>query len=560
MSVVTISGVDKSYGLRQVLTDVSFSLEKGQKRALVGNNGVGKSTLLKIIAKIEDPDGGDVRYAKNTRVGYLPQDMRVVTDTSILAYLRSVVGIDLLERQIVQESILERSKQTPSGQEALKTKYATIGGYRFEHLVEHMLAGFGLEGISVYEPMSKLSSGQKSKVIISGILLKGVDLLLLDEPTNNLDLPAVIWLETYLRDNEAAAIIISHDRCFLDNTVGGVMEINPDSHELIFSSGSYSDYLQRKLEQIERQKLDYVLQQEEIERLSKRAVHLRQYSQKGSSWSGTDNDKMLRSFKQNRAGRSAHTAKSIENRIARMDKIEKPLEHSPLHIPLSTVGKSERSFIKATDLVVGYENGFKSGLLSFEVLYGDRVGIMGLNGTGKSTLLKTIAGTLQPLQGKVEIQGDLRIGFLRQEHENLVESETLFETISSKTNLTTNEVYSLLVKFGFSEHQVRKPIQDLSPGEKSRLLFALFSALSVNCLLLDEPTNHLDLEGLAALEELLGTYQGTVFLVSHDRHFLESVNLSWLYILDNGVLNRVTNIATYIEEAEKKAQSLLKTL
>lgn len=525
LSILKVKNLKKSYGYLTVFKDFNFSLERGQKVALVGLNGTGKTTLLRILAGLEEADSGVLAVNKNTRIGYLPQDFKVnLAEGDIATYLRETAG------QAVAD-----------------------------HQMQAMLAGFGLEKIALERELVSLSSGQKSKVVLAGILLKGADLLLLDEPTNNLDLPALIWLEDFLQKSGAACIVVSHDRRFLDRVAKKIWEIDWHTKELTIVGGTYSDYLERATKELARQKADYRLQQEEIERLTSRAREKRNEAGQGNTWRPNDNDKLLKGFKRDRSKSSARTARALDTRIANIEKVEKPVEREPFSIALKADTLTGVRDIYLKDLIAGYDN-FQLGPLSLDILDGQRLGIMGLNGTGKSTLLKTITGTLAPLAGELAIGAGVRFGNMMQEHESLPREETVLGFLKSKTGLKETASYNQLVKFGFNPDQVKQPIGELSPGARARLLLAYFSALSVNVLVLDEPTNHLDLEALAALEETLGTYEGTVILVSHDRYFLEQARLDSIYVLADSALNRIADYQTYIAEAEMRAKKLLKLL
>lgn len=552
--------LQKSYGTLTVLSDVSFSLEKGQKVALVGNNGTGKTTLLKLVAGLEEPDAGELQVVRDTCIGYLPQDTSLSGNETVAAYLRRIAGIDVLEEKIAilskELGDVDRAKEYSE----LHEQYEHLDGYAFEHHMQIMLAGFGLDSVGLEYKLANLSSGQKSKVALAGILLKGVDLLLLDEPTNNLDLPALIWLEDFLQKSQAACIVVSHDRRFLDRVVRKIFEIDWHTHTLNVSGGTYSDYLEMVTKRIVRQKEEYRLQQQEIGRLKDQAQEKRAASARGSHWTGSDNDKFLRGFKRDRAGKSSRVAKTIEKRIDMMEKIEKPVERDPFEILLKADTGNGTLDIEVIDVTAGYRDGFKIGPISFEARYGNRIGIMGLNGSGKSTLLKTITGQLAPLSGAIDVGSGVRIGNMMQEHETLPRDHTLLGLLRNRAGLTEEESFAKLAKFGFDESQVRQRIGALSPGGRARFLLALFSAQSVNVLALDEPTNHLDIEALEALEEMLQTYQGTVLLVSHDRYFLEKAKLDLTYVLSDGAFTRIPDYKTYVASAEARARKLLKSL
>ncbi len=552
--------IQKSYGSMTVLADVSFSLTRGQKVALVGDNGVGKTTLLKIIAGLEEADSGEVNISSSAQIGYLPQDTSLVEKEPIREYLRRVVGIDRLEQRLneLSENLDDESNFHEYGE--LHEQYERLNGYAFEHRMHVMLSGFGLEDISLQHDLQNLSSGQKSKIVLAGILLKGVDLLLLDEPTNNLDLPALIWLEDFLRKSEAACITISHDRRFLDRVVKKIFEIDRNTRTLNISGGTYSDYLEMVEKRIAKQKEAHRLQQEEISRLTEQARSQKARASKGAGYVGSDNDKFARGFKRDRASGSAKKAKAIEKRIDQMEKVEKPIERDPFEIPLEAEVVSGTLDVRMSDVVAGYPDGFSVGPLSLEIRFKNRVGILGLNGSGKSTILKTITGQLEPLAGSVEIGSGVRFGNMMQEHETLPRDKTLLDFLKERAGLSQEMSYAKLAKFGFDQRQAKHHIGTLSPGGRARLLLALFSAQSVNMLILDEPTNHLDLQALEALEETLQGYSGTVLLVSHDRYFIEKAGLDTFYLLSDRSLTRIPDYTTYVKEAEDRAQQLIKAL
>ncbi len=558
--MLRVKGVQKSYGLLPVLSSVSFSIERGQKIALVGHNGTGKTTLLRIIAGLEEPDSGSVSLNRGTRIGYLPQDTGLVGKEVVVEYLGRVSGITRLEEEI---SLLSKNQGGQTDTEKLgeiQAEFERLDGYAFDNRMQVVLDGFGLDKSVRKKSLVELSSGQKIKVMLSGILLSGADLLLLDEPTNNLDLPALVWLEDYLKSSRAACIIVSHDRRFLDRIVRKILEINWSSHTARMSSGTYSNYLEGVKKEITRQKSEFEEQKEEIARLKEAVREKKQQSDRGSKWKGSDNDKMLRGFKRDQAGRSARVAKTIEKRIEHMDKLERPAERDPFEIQIEAEKHHGSLHISTSDLVTGYKSGFRIGPIDLSFRFGERVGILGLNGTGKSTLLKTLTGELEPVEGSVTIGSGIRFGNMMQEHESLPRDKSLIDFLMNKSRLDEEHAFNKLVRFGFDRAQVRSRIETLSPGRRARFLLALFSALSVNALILDEPTNHLDIEALDALEETLKSYRGTVIVVSHDRYFLESARLDSIYEIEGSRLKRIGDLSNYVASAERRAERLLKLL
>jgi len=560
MSMIQVKNIHKSFGSRILLVNASFSVEEGDKVALVGDNGSGKTTLLKMIAGLEELDSGKIKLAKNLRLGYLPQDTSVAGEETISEHIRGLLGIDKLEEEMTKlSSNLHQTDQTQKYNQ-LREEYLRLDGYTFESRLKAIISGFGLSDKDINKSLSALSSGQKSKVALAGVLLRGVDLLLLDEPTNNLDLPALIWLEEFIRQIPAACIIVSHDRLFLDRTAKKIFRLDSRRKTLTVSGGTYSDYLARLTKEEARQETEYLLQQKEVKRLTETAQKKRQSSEKGSHWQGSDGDKLLKGFKRERAGQSAGVAKAIEKRIDQMVTIEKPFEANDFAIPLEAETGSGRHHLSLDEVVAGYLDGFRVGPLSLNIPYGNRLGIIGLNGSGKSTLLKTIAGELPSLSGEIKVGSSVKMGNLMQEHETLPRSLPLLECVMKQAGLDRQRSYAKLAKFGFDKSRVEQLVGTLSPGERARLLLAVFSARSVNVLILDEPTNHLDLPALQALEKTLSTYTGTVILVSHDRYFLEQAKLDFTYILTGGLLTRVADYFAYIAEAEARATKLIKSL
>ena len=540
-----VKHIHKTYGAMTVLEDVSFSLAKGQKVGLVGDNGSGKTTILKILAGIVEPDGGTLSFRKGISVGYMPQDTSLTTNETVRDYLCRVSGLNVFEKRS------EYSAKTLAESER-------GNGRDFERRVNVALAGFGLSKVSSDRRISSLSSGQKSKIFMIGVLLSDPDILLLDEPTNNLDLPVLIWLENFLARSRAACIVVSHDRFFLDKVVQKIFEIDRQTRMLTITNGKYSDYLVRKKKEVERQRLEYKNQQEEIKRLTEAARAEKMEAIQGARFLGTDNDKKLRGFKRERASRSGRAAKAIEKRVEQMEIVEKPIERDVFRIDLRPTKPGGSREIVFENVVAGYiDSGFRLGPISIAISYGSRVVILGPNGSGKTTFLKVINGELDPFDGKVVVGNALIVGNLMQEHDNLPRQESLKSFLTKRAGITFQDAHALTARFGFKATEIDKKIIALSPGERARLLFALFSALSVNTLLLDEPTNHLDLEALDALEEAVARYQGTIVLVSHDRYFVEKFRATDTYVFSEGKFARQQSFEAYAAKAEREAKRLI---
>lgn len=540
----------KSYGSITILNDLSFQLEQGEKIGLIGSNGTGKSTLLKILNGEIQPDSGKVIIPDTLTIGYLPQDTSIVSDETIYEYVHRVSG--MLE--------LEQRMENPEFSADAVIEYEHRDGYSFYYRLDSILAGFGLSNISGNRSINSLSSGQKSKVFMAGVLLLDPDILLLDEPTNNLDLPALIWLESFLSKSNITCLLISHDRLFLDRVVRKIFEIDWNNRTLNITNGKYSDYLLRKEKERDRQKQQYYSQQEEIERLQEKSLSLKQKSSAGSKYLGSDNDKFHRGFKRDKAAKSGKQAKAIEKRIEQIDTVEKPFERDLFRIHLKSINLDSGQYIQLSNIISGYnvKNDFNIGPISLTIPFGSRIAILGLNGEGKTTLLKTISGELSPLSGNIDYGKKIILGNLTQEHDNLPRNETIKDFLMHRIGAEdVQAVYFLAVKFGFKVAELDKQISLLSPGGRARLLFAVFSAISVNVLILDEPTNHLDLEALEAVEEAVENFKGTVIVVSHDRRFLQKFNSTDIYVLSGGKLVMQKNFETYEADAERKAKNLI---
>ncbi|GMR19085.1 MAG: ABC-F family ATP-binding cassette domain-containing protein [Patescibacteria group bacterium] len=558
--MLKVRNVSKSYGPYTALTNISFNLGKDQKAALVGPNGVGKSTLLRIISGEESPDSGTVGVPKRSKIGYLPQEVAIDGDETIEQYLKRITEIFKIEKHIRE---LEPHLSDPQNLEeygGLQEKYLKMGGYNFNTRISLFLSAFGLDDVGVRAPLHTMSGGQKTKVALTGLLLVEPDILILDEPTNNLDLPALIWLEEFLRKSKSAMLIVSHDKKFLDTVVSKVFEINWENHSLSEFPGTYSEFLRFKEKELRRIKDEYERQQKKIRELKEAARRQKQWAQKGAFQTVPDKDKALQGFRRNRATKASSRAKSIEKRIEQARRIEKPRERKPLSIPLN-VQRPGTGQIELKGVVVNYpESDFRLGPINLTIPYGARVVILGANGSGKSTLLNAISGATEVTEGGIRVSPSLRIGSLMQFHENLPLEETVMDFLTVEGRVEQQECYKILTRFGLEPTKVSQNIQMLSPGERARVVLALLAARSVNVLLLDEPTNHLDIEATEALEEVLSNYKGTVVAVSHDRNLLEQIKPQILYLVQEGKLKQLPNLASYVNRIQKDVRRILRLL
>ncbi|MFA6006187.1 MAG: ABC-F family ATP-binding cassette domain-containing protein [Candidatus Paceibacterota bacterium] len=389
-----------------------------------------------------------------------------------------------------------------------------------------------------------LSSGQKTKKLLMDALAKEPELLLLDEPTNNLDLASLAWLEELLINTKAACLIVSHDRMFLDRVATAVFELDANTHTLSATRGTYSEYLARKEAERARVQTAYRLQQEEISRLVQNVKDKKEDALRGGKHKVSDKDKILQGFYRDQAIRSAKTAKALEKRIDRIEKIEKPIFEQPFKVPLTVAKKGGSNDIVISDVAYKYSQGFKIGPFSLFIPAKSRIAIVGANGSGKSTLIKLLTGELAPTSGSVVIGAGVKLANLLQEHESLPREETVLAYLQETFTLNVTDAYRALVHAGLEREQADKTIATLSPGGRARLLMIIFSLRSINTLILDEPTNHLDIEALEVLETILQDYAGTLIVVSHDRYFLKKIMPLEFYEMLNSRLQRVDNPST----------------
>lgn len=546
--MLTLKNVRKIYGTQRVLEKVSFSVGEGQKIALVGLNGAGKSTLLRIIAGLEIPERGEILKPNRVLMGYLPQEAIAESEETLLEYLRRMAGLADLEKEMgILEPNLDKEEALEK-YELLRADYERLGGYDFARKAKGILDGLMLSHIEPDRLVAELSGGEKRKAALAGVLLRGVDMLLLDEPTNNLDLPALLWLEQYLERSPATCIIASHDRRFLDNVVEKVIEIDWYRRDVTMYGGGWSEFAEMKAHMIRKRKEEYRAQEEERERLLVSIDQKMDWVERVKNKKAPDHDTLSSNFKKERAERKfTMSAKALEGRQKRLDTVERPLERDPLIIPFDeAVSDGGAGDIALKNLRFGYADGFQGGPVDLDIPFGSRVAILGNNGTGKSTLLKTIAGALSPLSGERLCGEQVVFGYLMQEHENVSRATTPIELFKNRLDIYDRDIVAMhLSQFQFSPNVLDDKIASFSPGERVRLILALLSALDANVLVLDEPTNHLDLEAIEALEEALETYAGTILLVTHDRRFLERIRLTGSFILADGQLSAIENYEAY---------------
>ena len=522
MSILTAHHVSKAYGAQDVLRDITLALAHGQRAALVGPNGVGKTTLLRLLAGLEEPSGGAVHRARGQTIGFLPQhaDQQLSEPTALFDLMRTVFApLDQLAQHMRE---LEHALADPDRHDAALEKYGKIaeqfenaGGYTFESRIQQVLSGVGFEPVDWTRPVNILSGGQKTRALLARLILQQPDVLLLDEPTNHLDVSAVEWLEATLKEYAGAIIIVSHDRYFIDAMADTVWEMQTGQLEAF--RGNYTRYLIQREERYERQLKEYEKQQAFI---AKEQEYIRR----------------------NMAGQNTRQAQGRRTRLDRLRQsaefIDRPEARQALRLKLSTQQRSGDIVLRAKHLVIGYQDDRKP-LLECDQLYlyrNQRVAIWGPNGTGKSTFLKTALGQIPPLTGEIELGASVKVGYYAQAHELLDANDSVLTALLKAQAMPVSKARGLLGRYLFSGDLIDKRIGDLSGGERGRVALALLALQGANVLLLDEPTNHLDLESQEVLQDVLADFDGTLLLVTHDRYLVDALATHIWAIEDNQIV------------------------
>ncbi len=520
--------ISKSFGLNTVLENINFTVSPGERKGLIGPNGSGKTTLLRILVGEEHADLGSVHFdPPNLRIGYLPQGLVPADEDSLGDYLGRMRGdIEVLSRELEALAVaLARTPNQPGLQQAYDTTLAGLTRLAEDQgNLPVVLASLGLSEFALTTPVTILSGGQKTRLALAGVLIAEPQLLILDEPTNHLDVGMLEWLENWMNDYPGAALIVSHDRTFLDRTVTGVLELDPQTHSIRSFAGNYSDYLEQKL--LEREKLwqAYSDQLEEIARLRQAAVRVRGDAAFKKGGKGDSGDKFAKGFFANRTRRTVKRAKSLEKRLDRLmtdDKIEKPKASWQMKLEFNETSESGRDVLRCEALCVGYGDLVLVRDFSNVLRLNSRVALVGPNGAGKTTLLRTIVGSIPPLAGSLKLGANVKLGYMAQEQENLDPSADALTLIRRSAPLSETDARTFLHKFLFSGDDVFVPVHKLSFGERARLTLACLVAQGCNFLLLDEPINHLDIPSRSRFEQALAGFEGTILAVVHDRYFID---------------------------------------
>ena len=537
--ILSCQNINKSFGLNEVLKNASFHLEEREKAALIGPNGAGKSTLLKIIMQEMSADSGEVIISRGKSIGYLAQHQNLTSGRTIYEELLSVKQYILdMEEKI---RMMEHKMKTVTGREldTLLSDYSRIthqfeleNGYACRSEVTGVLKGLGFSEDEFSKSVDTLSGGQKTRVALGRLLLSNPDIILLDEPTNHLDMDSIAWLENYLMNYKGAVFIVSHDRYFLDKVVTKVVEIDHGNVRMFM--GNYSDYSQKKAMIREAQYKAWLNQQQEIKHQEEVIAKLKSFNRE----------------------KSIKRAESREKMLDKIEVLDKPVEdNSEMRLTLSPRIISGNDVLTVTGLSKSFSNQQLFCNIDFFIKRGERVAIIGANGTGKTTLLKILNGLLPADEGEFELGSKVQIGYYDQEHHVLDMEKTVFEEMSDTyPYLTNTEIRNVLAAFLFTGDDVFQQIKTLSGGERGRVSLAKLMLSEANFLILDEPTNHLDIVSKEILENALNSYTGTLLYVSHDRYFINQTATRILDLTNQSMVNYIGNYDYYLEKKEELTQ------
>lgn len=526
--ILSCHHISKAFLEEQILSDVTFHLEKGDKAAIVGINGAGKTTLLRIMTGELAPDEGQVSFSRDTTLGYLAQNQGLDSEKTIFEEMLDVKkeAVEMEERirrceRLMEELTGPELEKIIIQYNDLMTRFRENGGYSYRGEITGILRGLGFSDDEFEKSVAILSGGQKTRVALAKLLLENPDIIMLDEPTNHLDIGAIRWLEGYIANYRGTVLIVSHDRYFLDRAVSKIIEI--DNTKATLFNGNYSAYAERKKALREEMQHRYLNNQAQIRH----------------------QEEVIRKLKQFNREKSIKRAESREKMLSRMEVVQRPVTiRDDMKLILTPCIRSGRDVCEVRHLAKSFDETVLYHDITFDIRRGEHVAILGNNGTGKSTLLKIIIGQLQADEGTVRFGTNVHIGYYDQEHHVLDDDNTVFEEIGSAfPDMTNTEIRSLLASFLFTGEDVFKLIRDLSGGEKGRVSLAKLMLSEANFLILDEPTNHLDMVSKEVLENALNSYEGTVLYVSHDRYFINKTASRILNLTQNLMLDYPGNNA-----------------
>nr|WP_312579023.1 ABC-F family ATP-binding cassette domain-containing protein [Sedimentibacter sp.] len=543
MIILSCNNISKAYVVDNIIENISFTVNDKEKVGLIGLNGAGKTTLFNILTGILDYDSGTIFKAKGKKLGYLKQNTHIESSKSImdemLSTFENVINMEkelhAMEHEIsrfTENDDTEKLEQLMESYAKLNEKFVEEDGYSFKSLIKGVLIGLGFSESEFEKPINLLSGGQKSRVMLAKLLLEKADILLLDEPTNHLDIDAISWLEKYIKDFKGAVIVISHDRYFLDNTVNRIFLM--ENSNLNSYNGNYSEFMKKRKAELEQEMKKFEEYEKEIQRQEEMIQRLHSYGSK----------------------RNIRQAFSRQKMLDKIKKMDKPSgDNRRVKLRFAPKIKSGRDVLHVENLSKSYgvHDVFKN--ISFNIYKGERVGIIGPNGIGKSTLLKIIANRILNYTGDLILGHYVNIGYYDQEQTNLNSENTVIDEIwDENPELNYYDIRTMLAQFLFKGDDLFKIIGDLSGGEKSRLSLLKLMISESNFLLMDEPTNHLDIDSKEVLEDSLLNYDGTVLVVSHDRYFLNKVTNKILDMSSDGIFEYLGNYDYFIEKSNELSE------
>lgn len=540
MILLQANNVMRRFGADVLFHDINLQIQEHGRTALVGRNGAGKTTLLKMIAGITSPDEGTISKSKDLTIGYLAQDQGLDSQNSIWAELDLVFApLHKMEKQIHQledqlaslDPATKEFQLTTEKYSQLQAEFKKRGGFEYESRMRGILKGFGFGEADYQTAINSLSGGQKTKLALAKILLQSPDLLILDEPTNHLDMNVLAWLEDYLKSYQGALLVVSHDRYFLDRVVSDIYDL--DNHTLRHYTGNYTQFMQHKQEWLTAEWKHYEQQQKKIAKLEDFV-----------------NRNIVRASTTKRA-------QARRKQLEKMERLNRPeTDDRSIHFHFHSDKDSGNEVLDVDHAVVGYNDQKLAGPLSFSVRKPQRVGIIGPNGIGKSTLLKSILDRIPLISGSIKLGANLQIGYYDQEQQQLhPEKSVLNEVWDDHPNIPEKDIRSLLGSFLFVGDDVYKLVHDLSGGEKARLKLTKLSFKPINFLILDEPTNHLDIDSREVLENAINEFPGTVLFISHDRYFINQVATDVLDMSATGIKHYEGDYDDYLEAVNKELAS-----
>jgi ATP-binding cassette subfamily F protein 3 len=544
--MLQVTQLSKTYGLDPILEDINFTLNPGDRFGLVGINGTGKTSLIRIIVGEETPDKGAVNFFPQTlRIGYLPQGMNIDENSSIGLFL----GGNPEELSDLEEDLGRLANSLanhPENQTDQSQFDLILNRINLIHEIQHqapvILNALGLGEYNLHTPVAHLSGGQKTRLMLSKVLMQNPQLLILDEPTNHLDIGMLEWLENWINQFQGAVLLVSHDRTFLDHTVNGILELDEHSHKISFTQGNYSEYLDQKIAKQDKQMHAYQDQLEEIDRLRRAASEMRSKAKyrKGGKTDPSKIDGFSIGFFANRTKETIQKAKNIEKRVEKLmnEGIERPARTWQMRVDFQETPNSGRDVLILDDLSIGYGNLALVNHIDLILRFGERVALIGDNGSGKTTFIKTILGEIPALNGNFHLGSQVHVGYMSQEQSELDPESNVLETISKILSQNETENRSFLSKYLFKGDDVFKKVEKLSYGERARLSLACLVAQGCNFLILDEPINHLDIPSRTQFEKALSEFEGTILAVVHDRYFIEGFATQIWEVKNKSIMTR----------------------